>query len=120
MVDVLGNVGELNLFFHHNNTELFKQLLDTAKGNYTSYIIMPSGIDNVDEYINVLPVKSVYILDRTTPQLTSKYPFVCVKISKRTCLTYFKKNTLIIRKYKHIRFINSNKDLHILDIEKRG
>ncbi len=118
MVTSLGNKGELDLFFHHNKPELFKQIVSNAKGNYTSYVIMPTLIKNLDESVlATLPVKNVYLLDRTSDELAKRYPFVCQNF-ENDIYKEFKRNSKRIIKFKQIQFVSSNKRSHILLIEK--
>lgn len=74
----LENIGEnaqVDIFFHHFNSEVFKKIITDANGNYTKYIIMPTNLENVASTIKLLPENDVYILDQTNPEL-NKFPSV--------------------------------------------
>lgn len=117
MVKALGAIGDLDLFFHHDNSSVYKSLINQAKNNYTSYIIMPILEKGLDQFIiETLPVKSVFILDLTSPDLKSKYPFVCQNF-ENDLYKAFKKNIKLIRKYKRLRLLNTDKHFQILEIE---
>lgn len=65
----------VNIFFHHFNYKVFKDLITESAGKYTSYIIMPATFDYSSEILSILPEDKVYILDRLKPDLT-KYPVI--------------------------------------------
>jgi DNA-binding transcriptional regulator YhcF (GntR family) len=70
----LENIGtnvQVDIFFHHFNTPVFKKLIDDSNGNYTKYIIMPTNLAEAATVIKTLPVNDVYILDQTNPELKS-------------------------------------------------
>jgi DNA-binding transcriptional regulator YhcF (GntR family) len=70
----LENIGtnvQVDIFFHHFNTPVFKKLIDDSNGNYTKYIIMPTNLADAATVIKTLPVNDVYILDQTNPDLKS-------------------------------------------------
>lgn len=70
----LENIGtnvQVDIFFHHFNTPVFKKLIDDSNGNYTKYIIMPTNLAEAATVIKTLPVNEVYILDQTNPELKS-------------------------------------------------
>lgn len=65
----IGKDIQVDIFFHHFNTKVFKKLIDDSNGNYTKYIIMPTNLVGATSIINTLPVNEVYILDQTNPEL---------------------------------------------------
>lgn len=66
---------EVDIYFHHFNYKVFKDLITESAGKYTSYIIMPATFDFSSEIISILPQDKVYILDRLKPDL-AKYPVI--------------------------------------------
>jgi len=75
LIGSLEGRGSIELFFHHFNYKVFKNLIMESIGNFTSYIIMPATFDNTSHLISKLPGDSVFIIDRLKPDL-SKYPVV--------------------------------------------
>ena len=70
----LENIGadvQVDIFFHHFNIHVFQKLINDSNGNYTKYIIMPTNLNGAASIIETLPVKDVYILDQTNPDLKS-------------------------------------------------
>lgn len=71
----IGTGVQVDIFFHHFNTQVFNKLINDANGNYTKYVIMPTNLKEATAIIKTLPVSEVYILDQTNPGLKS-YPAV--------------------------------------------
>ena len=71
----VGNEAEIDLYFHHFNSQLFRKLIQESKGNYTQYVIMPTNLAEAADIIKTLPVEEVTILDQTNSEL-SNYPTV--------------------------------------------
>nr|WP_314898225.1 GntR family transcriptional regulator [uncultured Flavobacterium sp.] len=74
----LKNIGknvQVDIFFHHFNVQVFQKLINDSNGNYTKYIIMPTNLIDVSDFIKTLPVNEVIILDQTNSGLKS-YPAI--------------------------------------------
>lgn len=71
-LDTRSNV---DIYFHHFNFQLFKDLINQSSGKYTAYVVMPATFDHTESVIAVLPVDKVYILDRLKEDL-KMYPVV--------------------------------------------
>ncbi len=71
-LDARSNV---DIYFHHFNYQVFKDLISESAGKYTSYVIMPATFDFTAEIIGKLPKDKVYILDRLKEDLID-YPVV--------------------------------------------
>ena len=65
----------VDIYFHHFNFQVFKDLISECTGKYTSYIIMPATFDYTADIIAKLPKDKVYILDRKKNDL-AVYPVV--------------------------------------------
>lgn len=65
----------VDIYFHHFNFQVFKDLILESAGKYTSYVIMPATFDYTADIIAKLPKDKVYILDRKKEDLTI-YPVV--------------------------------------------
>ncbi len=80
----LENIGkdvQVDIFFHHFNSQVFRKLINDANGNYTKYIIMPTNLVDAATMIKLLPQNDVFILDQTNPELTH-YPSVHQNFTK--------------------------------------
>lgn len=75
LINSLKGKATVEVYFHHFNYKVFKNLITESIGNYTSYIIMPATFDNTGHLLSKLPQDRVYIIDRLKPDL-SRYPVV--------------------------------------------
>ncbi|WP_372652157.1 GntR family transcriptional regulator [Draconibacterium sp.] len=75
LINSLKGKAIVEVYFHHFNYKVFKNLITESIGNYTSYLIMPATFDNTGHLLSKLPQDRVYIIDRLKPDL-SKYPVV--------------------------------------------
>lgn len=71
----LDNKSNVDIYFHHFNYQVFKNLIAESNGKYTSYVIMPATFDDTVDVIGKLPKDKVYILDRLKDDLTD-YPVI--------------------------------------------
>lgn len=71
----LDNKSNVDIYFHHFNYQVFKNLIAESNGKYTSYVIMPATFDDTVDVISKLPKEKVYILDRQKEDLAD-YPVV--------------------------------------------
>lgn len=71
----LDNKSNVDIYFHHFNYQVFKNLIAESIGKYTSYVIMPATFDDTINVISKLPKDRVYILDRRKEDLID-YPVV--------------------------------------------
>jgi len=65
----------VDIYFHHFNYQVFKNLILESVGKYTAYVIMPATFDYTADIIGKLPKDKVYILDRKKDDLAD-YPVV--------------------------------------------
>lgn len=71
----IDNKAQIDIFFHHFNSDMFRKLINESNGNYSKYIIMPTNLKGASSIIKTLPKNDVYILDQTNPELID-YPSV--------------------------------------------
>lgn len=77
----LGDNIQVDIFFHHFNTDIFTKLINDNIGNYSYYVIMPANLKNTEQVIRNLPDDKVYILDQMHQGL-SHYPGVYQNFEK--------------------------------------
>ncbi|MDX8340102.1 GntR family transcriptional regulator [Draconibacterium sp. IB214405] len=75
LINSLKGKATVEVYFHHFNYKVFKNLITESIGNYTSYLIMPATFDNTSHLLSKLPQDKVYIIDRLKPDL-EQYPVV--------------------------------------------
>ena len=104
LINTLSGKANVDLYFHHFNYKVFKDLILDSIGNYTSYVIMPATFDNTFHLISKLPKDKVYILDRFKPDL-STYPVVFQDFEKDFYEALHEGNALL-KKYRKLVFVN--------------
>ncbi|WP_188316049.1 GntR family transcriptional regulator [Chitinophaga agrisoli] len=73
----LGGKGVVDIYFHHNNVDVFNNLVEQHAGKYTEYIIMPINDKGITDAMRKLPQDKVYILDLGYQDWGLQYPSVC-------------------------------------------
>ncbi len=74
-LNALDDRASVDIYFHHFNFQVFKDLVTASAGKYTSYVIMPATFDFTADILSALPSDKVYILDRLKEDLKD-YPVV--------------------------------------------
>ena len=74
-LEAMNNKAQIDIFFHHFNSDMFKKLINESNGNYSKYIIMPTNLAEAASVIKTLPKQDVYVLDQTNSDL-KEYPSV--------------------------------------------
>ncbi|WP_439130684.1 GntR family transcriptional regulator [Polaribacter sp.] len=72
---------QVDIFFHHFNTDLFAKLINDNIGDYSYYVIMPANLKDTEKVIQNLPDDKVYILDQLHKDL-EKYPAIYQNFEK--------------------------------------
>ncbi|GAB1453038.1 GntR family transcriptional regulator [Draconibacterium sp.] len=97
--------GIVDIYFHHFNYKVFKNLVTESIGNYTSYVIMPATFDNTSHLLSKLPKDKVYILDRLKPDLKI-YPAVYQDFENDFC-DALNQGIELLKKYRKLIFVNA-------------
>lgn len=69
LIHSLEGKAHVEIFFHHFNLKKFRNIIKECAGRYSSYIILPTGTDEVKNILSLLPSEKVFILDRFMPEL---------------------------------------------------
>jgi DNA-binding LacI/PurR family transcriptional regulator len=104
LISTLKGKANVEVYFHHFNYKMFKNLILESIGNYTSYVIMPATFDNTSQLISKLPKEKVYILDRLKPDLKD-YPVVYQHF-EQDFYDALKEGENLLKKYRKLVFIN--------------
>lgn len=75
-IEGLKGNADVDLYFHNFNPKLFKNLINSNKGIYTSYVIMPANLKGTASVIDKLEDSKVFILDQINDVLAERYPAV--------------------------------------------
>jgi len=65
----------VDIYFHYFNRKLFDQLIEEARGNYTTYVVMPAKFRNTLELLQHLNGR-VIILDQLPDDLQGHFPAI--------------------------------------------
>lgn len=94
----------VEVYFHHFNYKVFKNLIADSIGKYTSYIIMPATFDNTQHLLSKIPKDKVFILDRLKPDL-DMYS-VIYQDFKQDFYDALSEGISLLRKYRKLVFVN--------------
>ncbi|WP_372753229.1 GntR family transcriptional regulator [Labilibaculum sp.] len=103
-IEHLGEDVSVDIYFHHFNRSVFKELIENNNGKYTSYIIMPAKFKDAYNVLKNLPQDKVYILDQTTVSLKKYYPAVYQNFEKDV-FNALKSGLDLLEKYDTICFV---------------
>jgi DNA-binding LacI/PurR family transcriptional regulator len=78
----IGRNGSVDVFFHHFNISVYKNIINESRGNYTSYVIMPISQNSCTSILKSIPEGKLYILDIGLNPYGKKYPSVCQNFEK--------------------------------------
>jgi len=104
LINSLKSKANVEVYFHHFNYKVYKNLIAESIGKYTSYIIMPATFDNTQHLITKIPKDKVYILDRLKPNL-KRYPVVYQDF-KQDFYDALTEGIPLLRKYRKLVFVN--------------
>jgi len=104
LINSLKGKATVEVYFHHFNYKVFKNLITESIGNYTSYLIMPATFDNTGHLLSKLPQDRVYIIDRLKSEL-SKYPVVYQDF-EQDFYDALVEGKEMIEKYRKLVFVN--------------
>lgn len=104
LIAALKGKANVEIYFHHFNYKVFKNLIAESTGHYTSYVIMPAVFDNTLHLLSKLPKDKVFVLDRYKPEL-KQYPVVYQDFENDFC-DALKTGLPLLRKYRKLVFVN--------------
>lgn len=107
----LGHKGSEQIFFHHNNLELFRTILEGSMGEYSEYVIMPIAGEEAAKIISRLPQRKVYILDQGRDRYRAKYPCVCQDF-ERDIYRILKTHAALVGKYRRMVLVIRHQKAH--------
>ena len=79
----LGKKYHIDIFFHHNNIEVFKNILDTINGKYGMYVIAPIPVPEVGIMLRKIPSEKLLIIDRYI-EMPSDYSYLSQEFENST------------------------------------
>lgn len=112
----LNNLYNIDIYFHHNNIEVFKSLIRENRERYQSFVIKPFVHDEVPKLLQELDDKYLLILDRPE-YITPESPFICQDF-RHGFYTGLVELLPRLHKYDQISFITSSTNPHPPESEK--
>lgn len=104
LIGELKGKANVEVYFHHFNYKVFKNLVTESIGNYTSYVIMPASFDNISHLMAKLPADKVYILDRLKKEL--KQYSVVYQDFEQDIYDAMEAGKSLLTKYRKLVFVN--------------
>lgn len=65
--DKLGKAIHIDVFFHHNNIDVFESIISNVRGKYGMYIVAPIPHKKTAEILGTLPMAKFLMIDRYEP-----------------------------------------------------
>jgi DNA-binding transcriptional regulator YhcF (GntR family) len=72
----ISEFGEVDLYFHHHNFQLFETLITTNLNNYTHFVIVTFLREDVSPVLNKIPPNKRIMLDCYEPSLEGNYTMI--------------------------------------------
>lgn len=66
----LGNNIHIDVFFHHNNIEIFEAIISNVKGRYGMYVVAPIPHPKTADILKAIPTDKFLMVDRFEPLST--------------------------------------------------
>ncbi|MEO0472250.1 MAG: substrate-binding domain-containing protein [Bacteroidota bacterium] len=101
--DHLGDNVQMDVFFHHNNPELFETILSNIEKRYGMYVIAPIQSPTVSARLKDFPPEKLLLVDRYLP-LGPEYSYIAQEFEQNT---FEKLGRLLpqIQKYEHLMLL---------------
>ncbi|WP_346239134.1 GntR family transcriptional regulator [Niabella insulamsoli] len=65
--DRLGKQTHIDIFFHHNNIDIFESIIDRVRGKYGMYVVAPIPHKKSVSILNTIPTEKLLMIDRYIP-----------------------------------------------------
>ncbi|WP_431214650.1 GntR family transcriptional regulator [Puia sp. P3] len=65
--DLLGETTHVDVFFHHNNIDVFESIISNVRGKYGMYVVAPIPHKRTADIIHTLPMSKFLMIDRYEP-----------------------------------------------------
>ena len=104
----LGKRFQIDVFFHHNNLEIFETVFKNINGRYGKYVIAPIPDTRVTNLLKSIPPDRLLIIDRFL-KMPKSYSYISQEFEEST-YSMFSELLPNIKKYKKIVFIEGTQD----------
>ncbi|MEM9886601.1 MAG: GntR family transcriptional regulator [Bacteroidota bacterium] len=103
--------GEVDVFFHHHNYKIFKNLVEENINNYTHFVIVTFLKENVAPILNTIPRQKRIVLDCHEPSMNEGGIMIYQDFAK-DIFTALQEATPLLQKYKRLLLIAPNPSYH--------
>jgi hypothetical protein len=107
--DGIGENGTVDVYFHHFNPKVYRQIIHENLGQYTAYVVMPMIGENCDEALESIPEGKLYILDIGLFPYGKKYPSVCQNF-ENDLYSMLTSTSDLLGKYNNLILVHPNTD----------
>jgi len=108
----LGKKYIINIFFHHNNLDVFEDIMARISGRYGMYVVAPIQIPEVSLLLKKIPSEKLLVIDRHV-SLPSEYSYITQEFENST-YNQLKKLLPDIKKYsRFVLFFKKDSDYPI-------
>ena len=94
----LGKDVHIDIFFHHNNIDVFESIINTVKGKYGMYVVAPIPHNKTAAILSILPMDKFLMIDRYEP-IPGDYSYVAQEF-KHSSYEAFAALSHTIKQYK--------------------
>ena len=105
----LGKKYQIDIFFHHNNKDVFKNILETINGKYGMYVVAPIPSLESSDLLKKFPPEKTLIVDRFI-EMPSEYSYISQEFEVSTFHRLEELYTGIKKYEKIILFYKSDSD----------
>lgn len=121
-LNTLGDKAKVDLYIHHYNALLFKEIIESNLGKYNYYVIMPHFFPEADranymKIIRTIPPQELVLLDKDLPELTYAHLAVYQDFEK-DIFTALESATDLLDKYQKLTLIFPSDGNYPADIVK--
>jgi len=79
----LGKKYHIDIFFHHNNLDVFKNIVNTVSGKYGMYVIAPIPVPEMQSILKDIPSEKLLIVDRFI-EMSHEYSYISQEFEQST------------------------------------
>ena len=108
----LGKKYHIDVFFHHNNLDVFKNIIATISGKYGMHVIAPIPVPEVQSILQGIPAEKLLVIDRYI-EMPKEYSYISQEFEYSTYLR-FEELLPVFKKYQRsVLFFREDADYPI-------
>jgi DNA-binding transcriptional regulator YhcF (GntR family) len=116
----LGKGIHIDVFFHHNNIDVFESIISSVRGKYGMYIVAPIPHQKTADILSTLPLSKFLMIDRYEP-MPGDYSYIAQEF-EQSSYNAFKQLSSTIKEYKGMVYFHrpsSDTPVEILNAYKK-